>query len=124
MIGWLLDAASWLLLAFGSLFCLVGSLGVLRFPDFYTRCHAAGITDTFGAVLILAGLALQGGFSQGVTLKLALVCGFLLLSSPVASHALVKAAHAHGVLVPQPVPDRVSEYPKSETAGDHRSQER
>ena len=118
-----LDAASWVLLGAGVFFCVVGAFGIVRFPDFYTRCHAAGITDTFGAVFVLAGLALQGGFSQAVTLKLVLVCAFLLFASPVNAHALVKAAHAHGVSAPQPVPDRPSDYP-GETANPSRPQER
>lgn len=115
-LAWLLDAASWTLLGLGSLFCVVGSFGLVRFPDFYTRIHAAGLTDTFGAVMILAGLALQSGLSQAVTLKLLLVGVFLLLTSPVASHALVKAAHAHGVRVPQEMPERASEYPEPGTS--------
>jgi multicomponent Na+:H+ antiporter subunit G len=121
-VEWALDAASWLLLGAGALCCVIGSFGVLRFPEFYTRCHAAGITDTFGAVLVLAGLALQGGWTQAVTLKLALVCAFLLFSSPVTGHALVKAAHAHGVRAPQPVPDRPTEY--SDAAPKARGEER
>ena len=108
----MLDVASWALLVAGSFFCLSGSLGVLRFPDFYTRCHAAGLTDTFGAVLILGGLALQSAAGP-VTVRLALVTAFLLFTSPIASHALAKAAHAHGVRVPQAPPRAVSEYPDS-----------
>ena len=65
-------------------------------------------------MLVLAGLALQGGLTQAVTLKLLMVGAFLLFSSPVTSHALVKAAHAHGVRVPLPVPARPSEYPDAQ----------
>lgn len=90
------DIASWFLLVVGSLFCLIGGVGLLRLPDFYSRMHAAGITDTLGAGLILTGLMLQGGLSH-VTIKLVLVLVFLLLTSPTAAHALVKAAYAAGV---------------------------
>ena len=91
-----LDGASWVLLVVGSLFCLVGGFGILRLPDFYSRMHAAGITDTMGAGLVLLGLMLQGGLTH-VTVKLVLVLVFLILTSPTAAHALVKAAYAEGV---------------------------
>ena len=48
----------------GCFFVLAGALGVLRMPDFFTRMHAAGMTDTLGAEFVLLGLILQTGFSQ------------------------------------------------------------
>jgi len=75
----------------GLVFVLAGALGVLRLPDFYTRLHAAGMTDTLGAEFILLGLCIQSGFSQ-VTLKLALVGFLLLITSPTATHAIASAA--------------------------------
>ena len=80
----------------GLLFVLAGSIGVLRLPDFYTRLHAAGMTDTLGAELIFIGLIIQAGFSQ-VTLKLLLIGFLLLLTSPTATHAIAHAAWAAGV---------------------------
>ena len=56
-----LDIASWFLLLAGGAFCLVGALGMLRMPDFYTRIHAASVSDAVGAGLILTGLLLQAG---------------------------------------------------------------
>jgi len=53
----------------GLFFVLAGTLGVLRLPDFYTRLHAAGMTDTLGAELVLLGLIIQSGFTQ-MSLKL------------------------------------------------------
>ncbi|MDH5672491.1 MAG: monovalent cation/H(+) antiporter subunit G [Myxococcales bacterium] len=91
-----LDALSWLLLGLGSFFCMVGGLGLLRLPDVYTRTHGAAITDTLGAGLILIGLMLQAGPTL-VTVKLVLVLAFLLFTSPVSGHALVKAAFSSGV---------------------------
>jgi multicomponent Na+:H+ antiporter subunit G len=85
------ETLSWALLLGGGFFIIVGGIGVLRFPDFYTRLHPAGITDTAGAALTLFGLMLQGGLSL-VTVKLALILLFLLFTSPVASHALANAA--------------------------------
>ncbi|HJN73744.1 MAG TPA: monovalent cation/H(+) antiporter subunit G [Myxococcota bacterium] len=92
----IVEIASWILLVSGGLFCVIGGLGLLRFPDFYTRTHAASITDTMGAGLMLAGLMLQGGLSIP-TGKLACLLVFILFASPTAAHALVKAAYAHGV---------------------------
>ncbi len=80
----------------GLFFVLAGTLGVLRLPDFYTRLHAAGMTDTLGAELILLGLIIQSGFSQ-LTLKLMLVGFFLLVTSPTATHAVAHSAYKAGV---------------------------
>lgn len=83
---------SCLAIASGLFFVLAGSIGVLRFPDFYTRLHAAGMTDTLGAELILIGLILQSGFTQ-TSLKLLMIGFFLLLTSPTATHAIAHSAH-------------------------------
>lgn len=87
----LIDGLSGLVLLGGVFFIMVGSAGLLRMPDFYTRMHAAGITDTLGAGLVLMGLMLQSGWTL-VTVKLLLILAFLWLTSPTASHALVRAA--------------------------------
>ncbi len=94
-----LDFASWALLMGGSLFCIVGGVGTLRFPDFYTRMHAASLTDTLGATMVLLGLMLQAGPNL-VSVKLVLIGAFLFVTSPTSSHALVKAAAATGVRWP------------------------
>lgn len=93
-----IDALSWVCLVAGGVLVLVGGIGLLRLPDFYTRLHAAGITDTMGAGLILLALALQSGLTL-VTIKLILFFGFLVFTSPTATHALTKAAR-HGKLRP------------------------
>ena len=95
----LADVLSWGLLLAGGFLVLTGGVGMLRFPDFFTRLHAAGVTDTLGSWLMLAGLMLQGGFSQ-VTIKLALIWLVLLFTGPTATHALAKAA-LHGGTKPQ-----------------------
>jgi len=92
----MIDAASWLLLGAGGFFCVVGALGLLRMPDFYTRMHAASVTDTLGAGFLLAGLALQAGFTL-VTVKLAFVGLLIFFASPTATHALAKAALTRGL---------------------------
>ncbi len=54
----LLDIVSWILLSTGTIFCGIGGIGLLRMPDLYTRTHAASISDTLGAGLVLSGLLL------------------------------------------------------------------
>ena len=90
------DLMSWALLAGGSFFILTGGIGLLRMPDFFTRTHPAGLIDTLGASLIIAGLILQSGFTQ-VTVKLVLILVLLFVTSPTATHALAQAALASGL---------------------------
>lgn len=94
----LLDLLSGALLLAGGFFVVVGSVGLLRFPDFFTRIHAASITDTLGAGLMLLGLLLQSPHWL-VSVKLVLIMMFLVITGPTATHALAKAA-LHGGLVP------------------------
>ena len=91
-----LDIASGMLLAAGGFFCIVGAVGLLRMPDFFTRTHAASLIETLGAGLILAGLALQAGFTLAL-LKLVILGLLILFASPTATHALAKAARERGV---------------------------
>lgn len=79
----------------GAVLAAIGGFGVIRFPDFYTRIHAASITDTGGATLMILGLMLISGLSP-VTLKLAIVWAFIMLTSPTAAHALANAAFGAG----------------------------
>lgn len=97
----IIDALSWLLLGSGSLVVVLAGFLVVKMPTFYTRLHAASVNETLGPALILLGLALQAGnYANGfeVILKLLLILLFLLLTSPVASHALAKAAITNMVL--------------------------
>ncbi|MBT4007048.1 MAG: monovalent cation/H(+) antiporter subunit G [Rhodospirillales bacterium] len=103
MIQLIIDSFSWALLMGGAFFVLIGATGLIRLPDFYTRMHGAGITDTLGADLILLGLMLQAGFTL-VTVKLFLIGAFLLITSPSSSHAIANAAFTAG-LNPQVAPD-------------------
>ena len=95
----ILDILSWICLLGGGLLGVIGALGIHRFPDFYSRQHAVGITDTLCAMLILLGLGLQAEESLAV-FKLALIFMFLFFTSPTASHALANAA-MHGGLKPK-----------------------
>ncbi len=96
LIDIVLDVASGLLLAAGCFFVLIGAIGVLRLPDFYTRMHAAGVTDTLGAELILLAMILQAGFSL-VTVKLVAILFFLFFTSPTSTHAVANAAWTAGL---------------------------
>lgn len=91
-----LEVLSWVLILTGSAFVIIGGIGLVRLPDFYTRIHAAGITDTMGSWLILAGLMVHEGFTLN-TAKLAMLLFFLLATSPLSSHALAKAAYLRGL---------------------------
>lgn len=95
-----LDMLSWVFLVSGAVFCVIGGIGIIRLPDFYTRTHGASITDTLGAGLMLVGLMFQaGGAAQPwlVVSKLVFILLFILVTSPTSGHALVKAASARGV---------------------------
>jgi multicomponent Na+:H+ antiporter subunit G len=99
------DVLSWISIVGGLFFMLVGTVGVLRMPDVYTRLHAAGMTDTMGAGLLILGMSLQTvlGIVHGessywfVLIRLVLVYAFLMFTSPIATHALARAALAGGV---------------------------
>ena len=98
MIEQVLIIARDVLLVAGSLAVLIGAIGVLRFPDLFSRIHAAGITDPAGAGLIVLGLLIESGFTL-VSLKLLVILLFLLFTSPTSSHALAKAS-IHGNVLP------------------------
>jgi multicomponent Na+:H+ antiporter subunit G len=92
----LIDALSWACLVAGGIFCVVGAVGLLRMPDFYTRMHAASVIETLGAGLILLGLMLQAGFTL-VAVKLLMVGVLIFFASPTATHALARAAMVRGL---------------------------
>lgn len=88
-------ALTWLsslCLLMGAFFCVVGGIGLVRMPDFYTRMHAASVTETLGVGLILLGLMMQAGWTL-ISVKLLLIGALVFFVSPTASHALARAAH-------------------------------
>lgn len=89
----LLDLLSGLCFLGGIVFGLIGGVGLFRMPDFYTRLHAASLTDTLGVGLIILGMAVQAGWTL-ITVKLLLILLFILFTSPIATHALARAALA------------------------------
>ena len=86
-----MNISSALFLLIGSFLCISGGVGILRFPDFYTRMHAVGVTDTLATAMILIGLMLQNPDGL-VILKLMIILLMTLFINPTASHALAKAA--------------------------------
>lgn len=90
-----------LFLAGGIFFLLVGSIGLLRFPDFYTRLHATGKSDTLGAGLMILGLMIYHIFHYSdfplVPVRLLFLIFFIFIANPTATHAIMKAAYRTGV---------------------------
>lgn len=90
------DILSWFFLGTGGALMLISALGVLRMPDFYTRLHPAGITDTLAAEFMLTGMAIQAGFTL-LTVKLFIIGLFLFFTSPTSTHATANAAFVAGL---------------------------
>jgi multicomponent Na+:H+ antiporter subunit G len=84
-----------LLIIIGAFFTLFAALGVLRFPDLYTRMHAASKAGVFGSGLILIGLAIHAS-DVAISLRAVLAILFLILTTPISAHLLAKAAYAVG----------------------------
>ena len=85
------NITSWACFLFGGLAVVAGALGIVRFPDFYTRLHAAGVTDTGGAEMLLIGMLLQAP-TWIVAMKIFFIGAFLFFTSPVATHAIAHSA--------------------------------
>lgn len=91
-----LDVVTAVLFLTGAAFCLLGALGLLRFPDTVSRLHAAAKAQTLGLLLILVGAAVQMSASQAPVLLL--VALFQLLTAPITSQIIGRAAYrTHGV---------------------------
>jgi len=91
----LVNIASIILVVVGIIFMLVGSIGILRLPDFFSRTHAVSKSDTLGIIFVIAGLIVYEGLNQS-SLKLLLIILFIALSNPIGTHALARAAIKKG----------------------------
>ncbi|MGK0189746.1 MAG: multicomponent Na+:H+ antiporter subunit G [Verrucomicrobiales bacterium] len=102
------------LICAGLVFFLGAAVGLVRFPDFYTRMHAAGKGDTLSTIMILLGIALYqfhdlaevhsfGEFLEHfkiellVAIKVTAISVLIMLTSPTSTHALMEAGHDDGV---------------------------
>ncbi|RZN40587.1 MAG: monovalent cation/H(+) antiporter subunit G [Methanophagales archaeon ANME-1-THS] len=92
----IVDTLAVLFLAAGAFFIITGVIGLLKFPDFYTRLHATGKCDTVGQIFIVVGCMIYSGLSL-ISVKLFFVAAFYLLAYPSATHAIMKAAYATGL---------------------------
>ena len=77
-------------LIIGSLFLLVGAIGLIRMPDVFTRMHAVSVMESTGATLIIFGLIIYSGFSA-ISIKLIIILLAIIYISSVATHALARA---------------------------------
>ena len=90
------DAVVVVLAAIGALFFLIGTIGILRLPDFFTRTHAATKCDTVGAGSLLLALAVYNGASVA-NFKILVLMLIVLVASPTSGHALARAAYRTGL---------------------------
>jgi len=91
---------SWFFIVSGSVFVVIGAVGTLRFPDFWSRLHAASITDSAGMILLVIGMCLQAGLTL-VTVKLLIIGVFLFITGPTSTHAVANAALVTGLRPPE-----------------------
>lgn len=92
----IIEVLSWILIVSGSVFSIIGAVGTLRFPDFWSRLHAASITDSAGMILLVAGMCLQAGPTL-ITVKLLIIGIFLFITGPTSTHAIANAALVTGL---------------------------
>ena len=91
----MIEIISGIAIVVGAGFCLVAALGILRFPDVYTRMHSASKAGTLGAGVMLLAIAIASGASDVITRAVAGIL-FLLLTAPIAAHLLARAAYMSG----------------------------
>ena len=82
------------LISLGVFFLVMGAVGLLRFPDYWSRMHAAGKCDTLGSLLLLTGLTCYDG-ATFASVKILVIALFIFMTSPTATHAIARAAFQH-----------------------------
>ena len=95
-----LNFLCWVLIISGSFFVIVGAFGTYRFPDFWSRLHAASITDSAGVILLLIGMGVYSGLTL-ITFKLLVIGLFLFITGPTSTHAVANAALVSGLQPPK-----------------------
>ena len=87
---------SYFFFGWGMFFMVFGAIGILRFPDLYTRLHPVSKAGTAGVLSIFIGLIIYSGFSP-LSLRIILIAAFIVVTSPVASHAIARGAIESGI---------------------------
>ena len=95
-----LNFLCWVLIISGSFFVIVGAFGTYRFPDFWSRLHAASITESAGVILLLIGMGVYSGLTL-ITFKLLVIGLFLFITGPTSTHAVANAALVSGLRPPK-----------------------
>jgi multicomponent Na+:H+ antiporter subunit G len=85
------EIVSWVFIVLGSLFTIVGMLGLLRMPELFTRMHAASVMETLGAGFLILAMLIQAGVSLAA-FKLLFILALFLVTAPVVTHALAQTA--------------------------------
>ena len=91
----IVEVLSWLFIISGAVFLLIGAIGIIRFPDFWSRLHALSVCDSAGMILLVLGMMMQAGLTF-ITIKLAIIGIFLFITGPTATHAVANAAFMSG----------------------------
>ena len=91
----IIEILSWASIVTGSFLMVVSGIGMLRFPDFWSRTHAASVGDSGGMILLILGMCLQSGLTL-ITVKLIIMGIFLIITGPTATHAVANAALVTG----------------------------
>jgi multicomponent Na+:H+ antiporter subunit G len=100
MLDTLINGIAWALILSGSFFTVVGAIGILRFPDFWSRLHAASVSDSAGVILLLAGMCVFAGWGL-ITVKLIVIGLVLFVTGPTSTHAVANAALVSGLRPPE-----------------------
>lgn len=110
---------SYLLIGTGAVFAVVTVLGLIRFPDVYTRIHAGAVVLTMSAVLVTMGTAVYV-WDFFLSVKILLIGFFFLFSNPMATHAIARASYKREIALPQEYEiDAYSEYLGRDSDADH-----
>lgn len=121
MIGTIFEFVIYLFLAIGVFFNLLAAIGLLRFPDVYTRLHAGTKCTTFGSIFLLGAIILIGlkSWVQGETgdsvlvIHTVIALAAILLTNPTGAHAIARAARKSGVKPVGAVVDELETYGKT-----------
>lgn len=91
-----MNIAGMAMVCIGLFFLAVSAIGLIRLPDFYSRAHAVGKSETLGVILVLLGLALYNGIAIS-SLKLIIILIFIAIANPTATNAIARAAYMTGL---------------------------